>query len=79
MYEDHRLDWFSEDMRPMNNNGRLLLDVCKISGLIIVNGRLGDDRIGRATRVMGDHSTVVDYVIATPKLFDQITHFFDSW
>ena len=76
MYEDHRLDRFSEDMRPMNNNGRLLLDVCKISGLIIVNGRLGDDKgIGRATRVMGDHSTVVDYVIATPKLFDQITHF----
>ena len=76
MYEDHRLDMFSEDMRPMNNNGRLLLDVCKISGLIIVNGRLGDDKgIGRATRVMGDHSTVVDYVIATPKLFDQITHF----
>ena len=76
MYEDHRLDRFSEDMRPMNNNGRLLLDICKISGLIIVNGRLGDDKgIGRATRVMGDHSTVVDYVIATPKLFDQITHF----
>ena len=76
MYEDHRLDRFSEDMRPMNNNGRLLLDICKISGLIIVNGRLGDDKgVGRATRVMGDHSTVVDYVIATPKLFDQITHF----
>ena len=54
---------------------RLLLDICKISGLVIVNGILGDDKaIGRATRIMGDQSSVVYYVIATPKLF-QITPF----
>ena len=76
MYEDNHLDRFSEDMRPVNNNGRLLLDICKIPGLVIVNGRLGDDKgICRATRIMGEQSSVVDYVIATPKLFDQITHF----
>ena len=76
MYEGNRLDRFSKDARPVNNNGRQLLDICKTSGLVIVNGRLGNDKgIGRATRVMGNHSSVVDYVIATPKLFEQIRHF----
>ena len=76
MYEDNRLDRFFHDMRPVNNNGKLLLVICKIYGLVIVNGRLcGDKGIGRATRIMGDNSNVVDYVIATPKWFDWITLF----
>ena len=74
MYEGNRLDRFSKDARAVNNNGRQLLDISKT--LVIVNGRLGNDKgIGRATRVMGNHSSVVDYVIANPKLFEQIRHF----
>ena len=42
---------FSQDKRNVDNYGKLLLELCKAYGMLILNGRLGDDKgIGRCTR-----------------------------
>ena len=56
-----------------NNLGYKLLKFCKSSGLCIANGRLGDDRyIGKTTC---KNVSVVDYVIASPKILTYLTKF----
>ena len=50
----------------VNARGRDILDICKSSGLLIMNGRLyGDEGIGNFTRVGTTGSSVVDYVIVS--------------
>ena len=73
---DTQLPRFSEDTGHTNNNGLLLLDFCKQTGLRIMNGRVGNDRrIGRYTFVGSRGSSVVDYVLASQSLFDYIKDF----
>jgi len=60
----------------LNSYGTQLLDICKQSGLRILNGRVGDDQnIGKYTYVASTGSSVVDYVISTPNMFNYISHF----
>ena len=60
---DVELPRFSEDKGHVNNNGLLLLEFCKQTGLRIVNGRVGiDKRIGKYTFVGSRGYSVVDYV-----------------
>ena len=66
----------SQDTGRVNNYGTQLLDLCKCSNLCILNGRIGSDRgIGKFTRTDTTGNSVVDYVVATPKLSDFINHF----
>jgi hypothetical protein len=54
----------------MNNNGTLLLDLCKQTGLRIFNGRVGNDKgIGKYTFIGSRGSSLVDYVICTQNMF----------
>ena len=62
----------SLDKRPLNDHGRKLLDLCKTSGLLIVNGRIGNDFY---TRVGKDTSGVVDYMLSSLSLLDIIENF----
>ena len=39
-----QMPWSSEDEGHINNNGLLLLDFCKQTGLRIMNGRVGNDQ-----------------------------------
>ena len=56
---------YSMDSAPMNSHGRCLLEFCQTSGLLIANGRVGNDRgVGKYTT----GSSVVDYVICSPSL-----------
>jgi len=64
----------SQDHGILNNNGLLLLDLCKQTGLRIMNGRL-EDLNGKCTYAGRTGSSVVDYVIATQKLFPFVKHF----
>jgi len=55
----------------------MLLDLCKQTGLRILNGRVGDDKgIGRYTFVGSSGSSfIVDYVITTQNLFSFVDTF----
>ena len=60
----------SEDEGHVNNNGLLLLDFCKQTGLRIMNGRVGNDRgIGRYTFVGSRGRSLVDYVLCSQNMF----------
>ena len=73
---DIELERFSQDKGHVNNNGLLLLDFCKQTGLRIMNGRVGADKgIGKYTFVGSRGSSVVDYVLSSQDLFKCIKHF----
>ena len=58
---DNFMPRYSEDEGHVNNNGLLLLDFCKQTGLRLMNGRVGNDSgIGRYTFVGHRGSSVVD-------------------
>ena len=73
---DNFLPRFSEDIGHVNNNGLLLLDLCKQTGLRIMNGRVGDDYgVGRYTFVGSRGSSVVDYILTSQDLLHQVKSF----
>ena len=64
------------DTCHMNSQGRDLIEFCKCVGLLIVNGRVGEDRgIGEFSRVDRTGSSLVDHVICSPGLFKQFRSF----
>ena len=67
---DNYMPRFSQDRGHVNNNGLLLLDFCKQTGLRIMNGRLGKDTgVGQYTFEGSRDSSVVDYILASQPLF----------
>ena len=57
----------------INSNGRLLVDLCKTTGIAILNGRIGDDKqIGEYTCVTQFGKSSVDYFLAEQCCFDSI-------
>ena len=74
--ERKMLQRFSQDSKRVDNHGRFLLKLCKAAGLLIPNGRVGQDRgIGACIRVNQTSATLVDYVIASPGLIGLINDF----
>ena len=60
----------------VNEYGHKLLSMCRSMGLLICNGRLGQDRNkGRYTRLETTGNSVVDYVLCTPDLFGEMCEF----
>lgn len=73
---DVEISRFSQDRGRVNNNGNQLLDLCKLSGLRILNGRVGNDKhIGKGTFVGSNGSSLVNYVICSPDLISAINYF----
>ena len=73
---DRCLPRFSQDKGHLNSNGTFLLDLCKQSGLRILNGRVGSDAgIGKYTFVGHRGSSLVDYVLASDNIFNLIADF----
>lgn len=65
----------SED-KGFNRYGSELLDFCKQTGLRILNGRAGEDgSTGKCTYVGSSGRSLVDYVIASQRLFSFIDTF----
>ena len=76
LYMQKRLGRASMDNKPINSHGTQLIDLCKAGGLLILNGRAGKDRnVGNFTRDDTTGRSVIDYVIATPHLFEGIHEF----
>ena len=66
---------YSQDTR-CNTWGNCLLDLCKTSGIRIVNGRSGKDMgVGKFTCVTDKGESVVDYLIVEDDMFDVIKSF----
>ena len=64
MMEKNPLERFSQGRKNVDNFGKLLLELCKAAGMLILNGRLSADRgIGRCTRMADNSASVVDYII----------------
>ena len=73
---DIELPRYSEDKGHVNNNGLLLLDLCKQSSLRILNGRFGNDKgVGHYTFVGSRGSSVVDYVLSSQNLLTHVSEF----
>ena len=68
-----KTDRKNQDTHAVDLFGRKLLNLCKISNLQIVNGRLGQDRgVGKCTTI---NNSLIDYTIASPELFNEIEDF----
>ena len=64
------------DDRDLNSYGRSLLNLCKSTGLKIVNGRFGKDRHeGNFTCITGNSKSVIDYFLVETSVFDDILDF----
>ena len=73
---DRYMSRYSQDKGHVNNNGLLLLDFCKQTGVRIMNGRVGSHRgVGKYTFVGSRGSSVVDYVLTSQELFNLIEDF----
>ena len=64
----------SED-KIVNQRGNELLDLCKSFDINIANGRKNGDLFGKYTCFKWNGSSVVDYLLASNPLFDQISSF----
>ena len=74
--ERKMLQRFSQNSKRVDTHGRFFFELCKASGSLILNGRVGQDRgIGACTRVNETSATLVDYVIASPGLIGLINDF----
>ena len=67
----------NQDPRPPNARGKDILDLCKSSGMRILNGRKLGDITGKFTCYdqHADIPSTIDYAIADTELFDNISHF----
>ena len=64
------------DGNIVNKHGRQLIEFCKATGMLIINGRLGRDwGIGCFTRDDATGRSVVDYAISSLNLLDIIDYF----
>lgn len=63
------------DRKPVNNSGKNLLNLCKESGLKILNGRKIGDIQGNFTCITYNGCSVVDYMLASQDLLDLICTF----
>ena len=65
-----------QDSGHTNNNGIALLELCKQTGLRVLNGRCDQDAgIGKYSFVGSRGCSLVDYVLAPEPIFDFITSF----
>ncbi|MEW8546197.1 MAG: endonuclease/exonuclease/phosphatase family protein, partial [Candidatus Thiodiazotropha sp.] len=62
--------------RTVNRFGDMLLDLCKASGMCIVNGRfIGDENNGSYTCMTANGESVVDYLLTSFSNFKMISDF----
>ena len=61
----------SQDKIRPDSNGLLLLELCRQSGLRIMNGRMGEDAIvGKYTYIGSNGSSVIDYMLSSQNMLN---------
>ena len=64
------------DRKSVNKHGTQLIEFCKTTGILILNGRISHDRgIGCFTRDDKTGRSVVDYAIARPMTLKSVSYF----
>ena len=59
-----------------NENGSLSIDLCRITGLHIANGRVGyDAQVGECKYMGRNGSSLIDYVLVSQNVLDMFTSF----
>ncbi|MES9879852.1 MAG: hypothetical protein ABW185_03125, partial [Sedimenticola sp.] len=58
-----------------NNFGLSLIEMCKMYGIHILNGRFSSDKGGNYTCIANDGASIVDYMIASSSLFPLLSDF----
>ena len=76
-FENHNItDRINKDQH-VNNNGKKLIELCKMSNLKIINGRIGKDKLmGSYTCHTNNGKSTIDYAIASMKMFPNIVDFY---
>ena len=75
MYRQNLLERNNKDLTS-NTFGSRLIELCRMVGLLILNGRIGSDKgIGDFTRDSTTGKSVVDYVLSSPRVFSLISEF----
>ena len=70
----------SEDMRPVDEHGKGLLNLCKATGMFIGNSRLPGNDLNKGgitwiSRGNHKHVGVLDYAVLSPNLFNEVESF----
>ena len=63
------------DNKHTSKSGKLLIDLCKESGIIILNGRTNEDIRGKCTCITYNGRSVVDYTLVSCNLLHGIGNF----
>ena len=76
--KDSQLNRQNMDDHTIDTQGKLILEICKTSGLRILNGRTTGDPIGKFTRYptnLDDKPSVIDYALCSEPLLQEIPQF----
>ena len=69
------IERFNEDL-TVNKNGKKLIELCEITDLKIINGRIGNDQgKGKFTCYTGMGRSTIDYCLISPDLIKHIANF----
>ena len=72
---DQNLPRNNLDPKLINNSGKHLLNLCKESGLRILNGRTIGDLQGKHTCITYNGCSVIDYMLVSIELLDLVCYF----
>ena len=75
---DNVLERNNQDPNPIDNQGKLILDLCKSNALRIANGRIQGDNRGKFTRYPkrpNEKPSVIDYLLCGESILPQIFSF----
>ncbi len=77
--EWYNVDYFERERKCMdrkhNQFGKSLVDLCITKNVHMLNGRVGNDKEGNFTYITPNGKSVVDYIICSSILFNQIQDF----
>ena len=76
--KDIQISRNNQDLKPVDQQGKFILEYCKNTSSKILNGRTPGDQTGQFTRYptkKGDMPSVIDYSICGSKVIDKIQSF----
>ena len=76
--KDNVLERNNQDPNPIDNQGKLILDLCKSNALRIANGRIQGDNRGKFTRYPkrpNEKPSVIDYLLCGESILPKIFSF----
>ena len=76
--KDQEMERNNQDTKAMDEQGKLIIELCKSNSLRILNGRMNGDKFGKYTRYpkrIDEKPSVIDYALCGEDLLPQIFSF----